>query len=86
MTTAVLEPSGIGFWGKCPFDVRRDLVNGTNPTATNDPLNLTTTANVDPVLVSTTTSTNSAAGPTGSLRWRLSPIRLTRPPQRRTQH
>ena len=62
MTTAVLSQAASASGTNVLLTFGATLANGTNPTATNDPLNLTTTANVDPALVSTTLTNSFCSG------------------------
>ncbi len=62
MTTAVLSQAATASGGNVSITFGSTKSDGTNPTATNDPLNLTTTANVDPALISTTLTNSFCSG------------------------
>jgi prepilin-type N-terminal cleavage/methylation domain-containing protein len=62
MTTAVLSQAATASGGNVSITFGSTKNDGTNPTATNDPLNLTTTANVDAALVPTTLTNSFCSG------------------------
>jgi prepilin-type N-terminal cleavage/methylation domain-containing protein len=62
MTTAVLSQAASASGANVLLTFGATTSTGTNTTATNDPLNLTTTANVDPALVSTTLTNSFCSG------------------------
>jgi prepilin-type N-terminal cleavage/methylation domain-containing protein len=62
MTTAVLTIPASASGANVLLTFGSTKNDGTNPTATNDPLNLTTTANVDPALVPTTLTNSFCSG------------------------
>jgi prepilin-type N-terminal cleavage/methylation domain-containing protein len=62
MTTAVLSIPATASGANVLLTYGATKNDGTNPTATNDPLNLTTTANVDPALVPTTLTNSFCSG------------------------
>jgi prepilin-type N-terminal cleavage/methylation domain-containing protein len=62
MTTAVLTQAASASGANVLLTFGSTKNDGTNPTATNDPLNLTTTANVDPSLVATTLTNSFCSG------------------------
>ncbi len=61
MTTAILTASSAS-GGNVLLTYGATKSDGTNSNAANDPLNLTTTANVDPALVSTTLTNSFCSG------------------------
>jgi prepilin-type N-terminal cleavage/methylation domain-containing protein len=62
MTTAVLTIPASASGTNVLLTYGATKNDGTNPTATNDPLNLTTTANVDPALIPTTLTNSFCSG------------------------
>jgi prepilin-type N-terminal cleavage/methylation domain-containing protein len=62
MTTAVLSTAASASGANVLLTFGQTMANGTNTLATNDPLDLTTTANVDPALVSTTLTNSFCSG------------------------
>jgi prepilin-type N-terminal cleavage/methylation domain-containing protein len=62
MTTAVLSTAASASGANVLLTFGATKNDGTNPTAANDPLNLTTTANVDPALISTTLTNTFCSG------------------------
>jgi prepilin-type N-terminal cleavage/methylation domain-containing protein len=62
MTTAVLSVAASASGGNVLLTFGQTMSNGTNTVATNDPLNLTTTANVDPTLIPTTLTNSFCSG------------------------
>ena len=81
MTTAVLSQNAIGCWGKCHLYLRRDQ-RQTEPITTRD--QRPAQSDADGQRRSRTGFDDSdripfAAAPTGSLKWRLSRTRWTRP-------
>jgi prepilin-type N-terminal cleavage/methylation domain-containing protein len=62
MTTAVLSVAASASGGNVLLTFGQTMSNGTNTVATNDPLNLTTTANVDPALIPTTLTNSFCSG------------------------
>jgi prepilin-type N-terminal cleavage/methylation domain-containing protein len=62
VTTAVLTQAASASGANVLLTFGATKNDGTNPTATNDPLNLTTTANVDPALVATTLTNSFCSG------------------------
>ena len=62
MTTAVLTATASASGTNALLTFGSTKNDGTNPNAANDPLNLTTTANVDPALVSTTLTNSFCSG------------------------
>jgi prepilin-type N-terminal cleavage/methylation domain-containing protein len=61
MTTAILTAASAS-GGNVLLTYGATKNDGTNPTASNDPLDLTTTANVDPALISTTLTNSYCSG------------------------
>ncbi len=62
MTTAVLSQAASASGANVLLTFGATKNDGTNPTAANDPLNLTTTANVDPSLIPTTLTNSFCSG------------------------
>lgn len=62
MTTAVLTTGATASGGNALLTFGSTKGDGTNPTASNDPLNLTTTGNVDPALVPLTLTNSFCSG------------------------
>ena len=62
MTTAVLKTAATASGANVLLTFGATKNDGTNPTAANDPLDLTTTANVDPALIPTTLTNSFCSG------------------------
>jgi prepilin-type N-terminal cleavage/methylation domain-containing protein len=62
MTTAVLSTAATASAGNVTLTFGQTLSNGTNSAATNDPLSLTTTANIDSALIPTTLTNSFCSG------------------------
>jgi len=62
MTTAVLTKAAVAKGANATITFGETKSDGTNPTASNDPLHLTTTANVDPALVPLTLTNSFCSG------------------------